>query len=58
VKKAKLELNKTKKSSRLTEDIVKSNYLMYRYNVDLDVLNQLRLMQEDSDKPLSLNVPN
>ena len=38
--------------------LVKSNYLMYKYNVDLNLFNQLRMMQEDSDKPLNLNIPN
>ena len=50
--------NKTKKRSRISEDMVKSNYLMFKYNVDIRLLNQLRLMQEDSDKPLNLNIPN
>gem|GEM_PF-2143077 len=31
---------------------------MFRYNVDLKLLNQLREMQQDSDKPLNLNMPN
>lgn len=49
---------KLKKQSRLQMDLVKSNYIMFRYNVDLKMLNHLRMMQEDSDKPLNLNMPN